>query len=155
MTHEVTADTKKTAENGAGLGLPYHMIATLLGISENTLVKKYRKELAQGKAKATVNVLQTLYKRCLAGSDTAIIWYTKTQLGWRERSALEVNTPPGQPFETKQTYVPAGPALLADYYAKLEQAAQAADPDPRAPADLGHDRREGDEPGEDPDISGR
>jgi hypothetical protein len=155
MTHQVTEETRKTAKNGAGLGLPYHMIATLLGISENTLVKRYKKDLAEGKATATVNVLQTLYKRCLAGSDTAIIWYTKTQLGWRERTALEVATPPGQPFETKQTYVPAGPALLADYYAKLEQAAQAAGTDPAAPRDLGPGGPEGDEPGEDPEISGR
>jgi hypothetical protein len=156
MTHQVTEETRKTAENGAGLGLPHAMIATLLGITENTLRRRYRKELDSGKAKATVSVLQTLYKRCIGGSDTAIIWWTKTQLGWREDRSLELRNPPGQPFQ--QTYVPGSPELLQDYYAKLAQSAAAAppvDPHPAAARHLGPDGSQGDEPGDGEGFSPR
>lgn len=157
MAHQPTPDTRKTVENGSGLGLPQEMIACLVGITAKTLRAKYKAELKMGKAKATVNVLQSHYKQCLAGNMTAIIWYEKTQLGWRETTVHEVKNPAGEAFETKQTYVPAGAELLQDYYAKLAQSAAAAPAgaDPAASRDLGSAGPEGDEPGDGSGFSPR
>lgn len=144
MAHTPTASTRQTVENGVGIGLPQEMIALLIGIAPKTLRSKYRAELKLGKAKASVNVLTSHYKQCLAGNMTAIIWWEKTQLGWKE-PPREITTPPGQPFET--AIVPGSPLLLRDYYAKIAQSAAAVVTDPAAPDDLGPDGQGGEEPG--------
>jgi hypothetical protein len=152
MAHHPTADTRQTVENGAGLGLPQEMIALLLDIAPKTLRSKYKKELKLGKAKASMNVLASHYKQCLAGNMTAIIWYEKTQLGFKE-PPREITTPPGQPFETAM--VPGSPLLLRDYYAKIAQSAAALAPDPAAPDPVGSDGPGGEEPGSDEDAGPR
>jgi hypothetical protein len=144
MAHTPTTATRQTVENGVGIGLPQEMIALLIGIAPKTLRSKYRAELKLGKAKASVNVLTSHYKQCLAGNMTAIIWWEKTQLGWKE-PPREITTPPGQPFET--AVVPGSPLLLRDYYAKIAQSTAAADTDPAAPDLVGSDGPGGEEPG--------
>lgn len=133
--HQVTPETRQLVKTAAGLGLPYRLICPLVGVTEKTLMKRYRKEIEEGKAKACFNVAKTLYDSAVSGDTTAGIWWTKTQMGWKE-PPREITTPPGQPIGL--TYVPGGPELLADYYARLDQAAAGApDPDPRPLEHLG------------------
>lgn len=88
-------------------------------------------------------------------SDRAIEYWlnNRQRKKWKTRQALDLSSPPGRPVAT--TYTPGAPELLEGYYAKIAQAAAAADPDPRTARDLGPDRSERDEPDSDTEISGR
>lgn len=89
--HEPTELSRKTVEVAAGYGLPYPMIATLVGIgSETTLRRYYAEELASGKARAVFQVAKTLFDRATAGKDLgAAIFYLKSQAGFREKHVLD------------------------------------------------------------------
>lgn len=88
-------------------------------------------------------------------SDRAIEYWlnNRQRKKWKTRQALDLSSPPGRPVGV--TYTPGSPQLLADYYAKLAQAAATAGPDPRTAPDLGQHGWEGDEEGDDPDASPR
>src|SRR5260221_12425695 len=119
MAHQPTPDTRKAVENGSGLGLPQEMISCLVGITAKTLRAKYKAELKMGKAKATVNVLQSHSKQCLAGNMTAIIWYEKTRLGWRGTTWHGLRDLAGEDFAARQTTVPARRDWWPAYNANL------------------------------------
>ena len=94
LPHEPTKDTRRTAEVAASYGVPHHMIATLVGISEPTLRKHYKPELEAGKAKATFQVAKTLFDRATTGKDLgAAIFWLKAQAGWREKHVLDDDEP--------------------------------------------------------------
>ena len=83
---EPTEKERISAETMAGYGVPWQMIATLLGVSRPTLMKYLTPELETGKAKATVKVTQTLFLRATVGNDLgAMIFWLKAQAGWREK----------------------------------------------------------------------
>ena len=88
-----TEAERKQVEAMAGYGVPFEMIASLIrdGIDADTLNKHFRQELRQGKAKACAKVGQSLFQKATTGNDTgAAIWWTKTQMGWKDTSRLEV-----------------------------------------------------------------
>jgi hypothetical protein len=87
-----TEQERIQVEAMAGFGVPHDNIASLIGdgIDSDTLKKHFKKELAQGKAKANAKVGQTLYQKATSGDTTAAIWWSKTQMGWRE--SVNVNT---------------------------------------------------------------
>lgn len=90
VPHEPDDKSRLTVKTAAGYGLPQEMIATLVGISENTLRKHYRDELSMGKAAATFQVAQTLFTRATTGKDLgAAIFWLKAQAGWREKHVLD------------------------------------------------------------------
>ncbi len=94
--HAPTSESRKTAESASGLGLPQAQICSLIGdIDEKTLRKHYRKELSDGKAKANGQVVKSLYSSATSGDTTAAIWWTKTQLGWKDTSRVELGGIPG------------------------------------------------------------
>lgn len=124
MTHQVTEESRKTVENASGLGIPQEQIAVLLGISDKTLRRKYKKELGGGAAKFNVEVGIAAAKRIRAGSDAMIIFWLKTRMGFKEDRSVELKTPPGQPLEHRYTY--GAGELLGDFYRR--QAAAAVQP---------------------------
>jgi hypothetical protein len=153
VAHQPTLETRKTVENASGLGIPQESIAILLEITPKTLRRKYRRELDQGKAKMDVTAGGQIAKGILRGDTGLLIFYARTRMGWKP-PPTEITTPPDRPLETK-TYVSGSPELLADYYAKIAQAAAAADTDPTAPRIVGPGGRGGDEPEEDPELGPR
>jgi hypothetical protein len=44
----------------------------------------------QGKAKANSKIGQTLFQKATGGDTTAMIWWSKTQMGWKETKEVEV-----------------------------------------------------------------
>ena len=86
-------------ESTSGLGLPHEQIAILVGIDDKTLRKHYRIELDVGKAKANGQIAKTLFGKATGGDTTALIWWTKTQMRWREVSSLEVSGAGGKPLQ--------------------------------------------------------
>jgi hypothetical protein len=88
--HEPTDQLRNVAKTAAGFGLPHEMIATLVGISENTLRLYYAAELKQGKAQACFQVAKTLFDRATTGKDLgAAIFFLKSQAGFREKHVLD------------------------------------------------------------------
>ena len=77
--------------------LTLEQIADYFGVARNTftaicerqpeVLEHYKK----GKTKAIANVAQNLIKQAQDGNTTAIIFYLKTQAGWRETTDINAN----------------------------------------------------------------
>jgi len=96
---------------------------TIEHISITTLRKVFAAELAAGKLKADMQVMNAFFRNCVGtpdepGSVAAQIWYTKTRMGWRET----VNVSPGTPQEPQD----AGNVIDGDEPNRLEQARRVA-----------------------------
>jgi len=52
-------------------------------------------ELKAGKAKASAKIGQTLFNRAIGGETAALIWWTKSQMGWKEKRELDISNPDG------------------------------------------------------------
>jgi hypothetical protein len=85
-------EDRELAETLSGYGVPYEQIAVLVGggIDVQTLTKHCGTELIKGKAKASTKVGMTLFQKVMDGDTTAAIWWSKTQMGWKETKAVEV-----------------------------------------------------------------
>jgi hypothetical protein len=86
-----TDSDRKQVESLSGFGVPIEQIASLTcgGIDAETLRKHFKKELEQGKAKANSKVGQTLFQKATGGDTSAMIWWSKTQMGWKETKVVE------------------------------------------------------------------
>lgn len=82
--HQVTDETRDRVRMLKCCGVTNAMVASVLGISEDTLERYYRDELAHGLADATSRIAGTLYQKALSGDTTAMIFWLKTRGGWRE-----------------------------------------------------------------------
>ena len=88
--HEPTDETRRLVEMMAGCGTPQMQIAPMVGISDETLRKYYRRELDLGLIKANAKVAEALFRQATEeGNTAAAIWWTKARMGWRERSGAE------------------------------------------------------------------
>lgn len=74
-------------------------------ISEPTLLKNFSAELSTGKVKANVKIAQTLYKKAIGGDTTSIIFWLKSQAGWKDTQRVEITGKDGGPVEQKATVI--------------------------------------------------
>ena len=83
---EPTPAERKQVEALAGYGVPQAKIATLVrdGIDKVTLLKHFRAELDRGIAKADAKISETLFQQAVSGNTSALIFWAKARLGWRE-----------------------------------------------------------------------
>lgn len=70
-----------------GRGVAISDIAKIIGMSEKPLRRIYGKQLEKGKSQANAAITGKLYELCMNGNVTALIFWAKTQLGWREKQA--------------------------------------------------------------------
>lgn len=82
--HEPDDKTRKTVEAMASYGIPQEDIGRVIGIDDKTLRKYYEYELATATAKANSQVAQRLYKKCLDGDTSSMIFWMKTRAKWSE-----------------------------------------------------------------------
>lgn len=90
IPHVVTEEGKKIVKALASVGTRYEDIATKMGISSDTLTRKYRKELDEGRIDANAAIAQTLFQQAKAGNTTAMIFWLKTRAGWKETQVNEI-----------------------------------------------------------------
>ena len=97
---EPTDHERKQVEAMSGYGLPIEHIAVLVrdGIDTDTLRKHFATELVAGKAKANAQVGKTLFQKVMAGDTTAAIWWSKTQMRWKEVQQHELTGADGAPI---------------------------------------------------------
>ena len=98
---EPTAKERQQVEAMAGVGLPHDQIAALLrdGVCVDVVRDNFAHELKAGKAKASAKIGQTLFNRAIGGETAALIWWTKSQMGWKEKRAHELTGADGAPLE--------------------------------------------------------
>lgn len=101
---EPTDAERKQVEALSGYGLPIEQIAVLVrdGIDTDTLRKHFATELVSGKAKANGQVGKTLFQKVMAGDTTAAIWWSKTQMRWKEVQQHEITGADGAPIEFRK-----------------------------------------------------
>ena len=95
---------RKQVEAMSGYGLPIEQIAVLVrnGIDSDTLRKHFAQELISGKAKANGQVGKTLFQKAMAGDTAAAIWWSKTQMRWKEVQHHEHSGVDGAPIEYRK-----------------------------------------------------
>jgi hypothetical protein len=98
---EPTDSERKQVEALSGYGLPIEQIAVLVrdGIDTDTLRKHFATELVSGKAKANGQVGKTLFQKVMAGDTAAAIWWSKTQMRWKEVQQHEITGKDGAPIQ--------------------------------------------------------
>ena len=102
MPFEPTDAERKQVEALSGYGLPIEQIAVLIrnGIDADTLRKHFSEELISGKAKANGQIGKTLFQKAMGGDTTAMIWWSKTQMRWKEVQQHEITGKDGEPIKT-------------------------------------------------------
>lgn len=90
----------------AANGLTQEQIAAALGISESTLHKRKQENteftaaIKRGKAKGIALVTNKLMESIKGGNMTGMIFFLKTQAGWRETSVQEITGKDGAALQT-------------------------------------------------------
>ena len=82
--HVPTEATRQTVQMHTMVGTTQADIARVLDIDEKTLRKYYRDELDLAKAKANATIGGALFNKAKGGDTSAMIFWMKTQAGWRE-----------------------------------------------------------------------
>jgi len=102
-----TEKDRKQVEAMSGYGVPIEQIAAVAmgGISIESLYTHFREELVLGKSKINGKIGQTLAQKALAGDTAALIWWSKSRMGFREKVELEHTGSGGGPIQTEGTVV--------------------------------------------------
>ena len=82
--HFPTEATRQTVQLHTMVGTTQSDIARVLDIDEKTLRKYYRGELDLAKAKSNATIGGALFNKAKNGDTAAMIFWMKTQAGWRE-----------------------------------------------------------------------
>jgi hypothetical protein len=74
----------------ATVGTPHHDISVLMNLSTKTLLRHYRKELDEGKARGNATVAKTLFTAATVGNNLgAQMFWLRCQAGWREVQVVQ------------------------------------------------------------------
>lgn len=87
--HEPTSDTRTKVNVLASVGTPQDQIALVIGISKNTLIKHYRKELDTAMIMANAQVGKSLFQQAKNGNTAAAIFWLKCRAGWVDKQQIE------------------------------------------------------------------
>ena len=90
--HAPTEATRQTVQLHTMVGTNQTDIARVLDIDEKTLRKYYRGELDLAKAKANATIGGALFNKAKTGDTSAMIFWMKTQAGWRESTNIDHTT---------------------------------------------------------------
>ncbi len=84
--HVPTAETRKTVETLAAVGIPQQEIASLQGIAVPTLRRHYKDELKKGAIKANAKVAESLFRLATGPKPNvaATIFWLKVRNQWKE-----------------------------------------------------------------------
>lgn len=85
-----TKEQREQVFKMAKVGLNRDLIATILEVTEPTLIKHCKKELEAGSARGKNELIEIAHQRAKK-SDSVLIFLLKTRLGWKETQATEVS----------------------------------------------------------------
>ena len=90
-SHEPTARDRQTVEMLCALNINHEHIAEIIGVSDETLRKHYRKEIDIGKSKVIARVGSALVAKAVSDRPDAVNaakFFLQSQGGWKERSEV-------------------------------------------------------------------
>jgi len=90
--HEPTRATRELVQLHTMVGTTQETLADIIGIDPKTLRKYYREELDQSKARANATIGGALFNKAKSGDTAAMIFWMKTQAGWKETQILDHTT---------------------------------------------------------------
>jgi hypothetical protein len=96
----INDEVLKTVEALSSRGLTQKQIGMYFGVCESTIKRRFndtpgmREHYDQGKAKRIYHVSGKLMERIDAGDISAIIFYLKTQAGWKDGSERTIESAP-------------------------------------------------------------
>lgn len=104
---EITPEVCKKAESLAAQGLAEYQIAAVLGISQETLIKKkqgyseFSDAIKNGKAKGIAKVTNKLFEKANDGDNVAMIFYLKNRdpENWKDRQDVNHGGQKDNPLE--------------------------------------------------------
>ena len=96
---EITKTNRNKVKSLASKGRTWKQIAAETGIAERTLQRHCGEEFEEGKAKAGSFVVGKLWKLIEDGHPASIMFFLKTQQGWKETSKTEITGANGGPIE--------------------------------------------------------
>lgn len=85
--YEPTQQDRALVEKMAAVGIPHEQIASVLGISSDTLVKNYGELLKVAATQANAKMAGALFKNGINGNVAAQIFWMKTRAQWKEQIA--------------------------------------------------------------------
>ena len=85
VPHEPTQHSRELVRLHTTVGTTQAHIAQILGIDLKTLRKWYRHDLDLSKARANATIGGALFNKAKGGDTAAMIFWMKTQAGWREK----------------------------------------------------------------------
>ena len=97
IAHEITEQTTDTVRALMIAGLSCARIADVLGISHDTLERRYADVLRTARDEFTREVVTCLARKIREGDTASILFYLKCRAGWRETSRVELTGADGQP----------------------------------------------------------
>jgi hypothetical protein len=97
--HVPTPQQREMVRRLAGFGFNLDDIAITVGVSKDSIKVHYKDECRIGRVVANARVCGELFKKCMEGNMTAIIWWTKTRMGWSERIKAEITGADGGPVQ--------------------------------------------------------
>jgi hypothetical protein len=95
--YEPTDQSRKTVRAMTAYGIEQEQICAVLGITDKTLRKHFRTELAMAAAQANARVAEALYNRALNGDTNAAKFWLQCRAAWRE-PPLEIGGKDGAPI---------------------------------------------------------
>jgi len=100
--HAPTDAQRQTVQLHTTVGTTQAVISQLLGIDLKTLRKHYREELDLSKAKSNATIGGALFNKAKGGDTTAMIFWMKTQAGWREKTDVNHVSEDGSMTPTRE-----------------------------------------------------
>ena len=79
----------------AQYGIPHTQIAAHIGVSKNTLLALYSKEIEEGAVTTNNKIAKRLFEKAMDGDTTALIFWCKTRMGWRETQKVDLTSSDG------------------------------------------------------------
>lgn len=90
--HKPSKTRRELVKIHAVVGTQQDKIARILEIDAKTLRKYYRNELDLAKVEAISKVGGALFNKCMEGDTASLIFWMKTQAGWKEQKEPETSS---------------------------------------------------------------
>lgn len=94
-----TDEQRRLIEHYVAIGYTQEQIAELIGIAESTLKKHCSEELKLGGLRVNAKIGGKLFQKAMGGDTTALIFWAKTRMGWKETTAHEHTGKDGSPIK--------------------------------------------------------
>ena len=102
-----TKAERKEVARLISVGITQEQVAMVIGITKPTLEKHFRDELDTAMIKAHSKIGKKIFALAMAGDKTLLIFYAKTQMGWKETTILEGNEKAPPALNVEVTFVEA------------------------------------------------